>query len=245
MKNQDEEARIAAAVQQRLEIIVTEQQQQFAKMMETAMKSALSGVDEANAALEKEREKLQEELDAAKELRAKAEREGEKMAEEHYYAHVKQYAEAERTSLLRDLTQMHIEVGKSNRDIAVWLDVPQSFVENLRQLMQRSEKYHADKPKRTPLEGSPKVWYSDSGRGGTVHFESRETAFELWWEFAGGGALAIVEVPTEERWEAATKLPLEKRSTVLNYLGEQIVLDQTGGSGYFLIGENVLTVYAG
>ena len=76
-----------------------------------------------------------------------------------------------------------------------------------------------------------------------MHFESRETKFELWWEFAGGDALAIVEIPTETNWPATTNLPLEKRNDVLRFIGEQIVVDQTGGTGSFIIGENVLTIY--
>ncbi len=245
MTKQEEEARIAAAVAKQLETIVAEQQKQFAETLEMVMKNAVGGIDQTNASLAKERKAVEKELDAAKELRSKAEREGEKMASEAYEAHRKQYEEAARTSLLRDLTRMHIEVGKSNRDIAVWLDVPQAFVENLREVMKRGEKYNQDKPKRTRLEGNPKIWYSDSGRSGTVNFESRETIFEMWWEFAGGNAHTIVDIPTEQHWEAVTKLPVEKRLDVLNFIGEQIVIDQTGGTGSFIIGENVLTIYSG
>lgn len=245
MTNQEQEALIAAAVEQRVAAILSEQQKQFAATLEAVMKNATGGVDKANAALEKARKAVEKELDAAKELRAKAEREGEKMATEAYEAHRNQYEEACRTELLRNLCRMHLEIGKSNRDIAVWLDVPQSFVENIRQVVHRVEQLHPDRPKRTPLEGSPKVFLTGAGRSGDLIFESRETSFAFWWEFGGYGTFLIVDVPTPDQWEARTQLPLAKRSDVLNFIGEHLVIHETHGKGSYIIGENVLTVYSG
>ncbi len=245
MTKQEEEARITAAVAKQVETIVAEQQKQFAATLEAVMKNAVGGVDKTNVSLAKERKAVEKELDAAKALHAKADREGEKMATEAYEAHRKQYEEACRTELLRNLTRMHLEIGKSNRDIAVWLDVPQDFVENIRQVMKRAEKYHADKPKRTPLEGNPKVRLTGGGRSGDVIFESRETSFTTWWEFGRGNTLLIVDIPTKERWEAHTQLPLAKRMDVLNFIGEHLVIHETGGTGSYIIGDNVLMVYSG
>ena len=207
------------------------------------MKNAVKGLDKSNAALEKERKKLEKELDAAKKLRDKAEREGEKMATEAYEAHRIAYEEAAHTALRRELTRMHLAVGKTNQEIAVWLDVPQDFVENIRQLMKRAEKYRTNQSPRIQLEGNPKIRLSSSGRSGAVHVESRETSFELWWEMGFGKALVVVEVPTAEKWEKITQLPLERRMVVLQYIGEQLVAQETGGQGSFLVGDNTLTVY--
>lgn len=244
MTKQEEEARIAAAVQQQLATIVAEQQKQFAQMMESAMKGSLKGVDKAGAGLAKEREAVMKELDAAKAERAKAEREGEKMAQEYFEGKQRQFMEAAKTELLRDLVRMHIEVGKSTRDIAVWLDIPKDFVENIRQIMERNEKYAGDKPKRLRLEGNPKLRYDDQGRSGTIYYESPDANFSTWWEFAGGDALAIVAIPTKEQWEESTKIPLKMRKQVLTFMGEQILEDKVAG-GSFIIGENVLTFYVG
>jgi hypothetical protein len=243
-KQNDEEARIEAAVAKRLEQIVAAQQQAFAKKLEAAAKNALGGIEQANSALKKEQKAVEKELDAVKKLRTKAEQEGEKMAREAYEAHIKQYNEAARISLLRDLTRMHIEVGKTNRDIAVWLDVPQEFVENIRRIANSAEKYYPNRPKRALLEGNPKVWTTSSGRSGAVHFESRETSFQLWWEMGAYAALAIVEAPTVETWEKVAQLPLEKRMPVLNFIGEQLVLQKTYDKGSFIIGENVMTIFS-
>jgi hypothetical protein len=243
MTNQEEEARIAAAVQERLEKIVAAQQAQFASAVENAMKEALKGVDTANKALEKERKAVEKQLDAAEKARAKAEKEGDKMADAYFAGRQKQFAEAARTELLRNLTRMHLEVGKTNRDIAVWLDVPMDFVENIRQLLQRITAFYGDRPQRTRLEGNPKISYGNAGRGGDIRFESRETSFTMWWEFAGGDAVAIVEIPSPDTWEQRTNLPLEKRDITLQFIAEQILLHQISGKGSFIIGETVITFY--
>ncbi|MBC7777581.1 MAG: hypothetical protein H7246_19260 [Phycisphaerae bacterium] len=111
--------------------------------------------------------------------------------------------------------------------------------------MERVAKYAGDKPKRLRLEGNPKLRYGDYGRGGTIYYESPDAHFDMWWEFAGGDALVIVDIPTPEKWEAITKLPLEQREKVLTFIGEQVIEDKNGGEGYFIIGENVLTFYSG
>jgi len=243
MTNQEIEAHIEAEVAKRVEKIVAAQQEQFSKTMEALMKNAIGGVDKANTALKKEQKKLEKELDAAQKLRAKAEREGEKMATDAYEAHRITYETTAWTDLRRELTRMHIEVGKTNREIAVWLDVPQDFVENIRQVMQRVDEFHPDKPKRIHIEGNPKIRVTDSGRSGAVHFESRETSFELWWEFGFGKALIVVEVPSVEKWEKITQLPLERRISVLSFIGEQLVLKETYDEGSFLMEGNALTIY--
>ncbi len=244
MTKQEEDARVAAAVAKQLETIIAAQQKQFAETMEMVMKNSLGGVDNANAELEKERKAVQKELDAAQKLRAKAEKEGDKMADAYFENRQKQFSEAAKTAMLRELTLLHIGVGKKNLEIANWLDVPMDFVENIRQLVLCQEKYRGEKLKRLKLEGNPKVRTEGSGRGGTVWFESRESTFDMWWEFAGGSALVIVDIPTTENWEVRTKLPLERRNDILTFIGEHLVDTETHGAGSFIIGENVLTVYS-
>lgn len=245
MSPQEEEARIAVAVQKQVQEIIAEQQKQFAQRMELALKDALKGVEAANEALKKEHEVLLKELDVAKAASAKAEREGDRMAQAYFENKQKQFIEAIRTELLRDLIRMHLETGKTTQEIAVWLDVPMDFIENIRQIMARASAYGGENPKRLRIEGSPTLRYDDQGRGGLIQFQSRATTFNLWWEFAGGDALVIVEIPTADQWESRTRLPLEQRERTLTYIAEQIVEDKISGNGSFIIGENVITLYAG
>ncbi len=235
-----EEDLIEAEVQKRMAALMADQQKQFAAMMEKAVKHSVSELDHTNIKLQKEQKRVEKEFDKAKALITKAEREGEKMAQEAFDRHSRQYREEAQISLLRDLARWHIEVGKTTRDIAVWLDVPQKFVEDIRRIVKSVAKYRS--PERKALEGNPKISLSNQGRGGMVHFESRETEFDLWWEF-GYMAFVIVEVPTPEEWLLRTKLPLARREEILQFIGEEIVLKEASADGYFIVGENVLTIY--
>src|SRR2546428_539632 len=40
-------------------------------------------------------------------------------------------------------------------------------------------------------ENAPQLRYTSQGRAGTVHYITKETSFDMWYEFAGGNALAI------------------------------------------------------
>jgi hypothetical protein len=245
MQEKDEKARIEAAVQERLAEIMAVQQAQFSKMMEKAMKDALKGIDKTNATLQKEQKAVIKELDAIKKARAKAEKEGDKMAQEYFEGRQNQFVEAAKTELLRDLTRMHLLDGKTPQTIATWLNVPISFVTHIQQLLQRLTKYEGRTPKRSEYSWSQNLRYSDYGRGGTVYYESPEGKFDMWWEFGGGKAVVILDIPKEENWEAVTKIPLSKRVEVLTCIAEQIMEDKMSSSNAsFVIGENVITFYA-
>jgi hypothetical protein len=221
---------------------------QFSQMVQQAYQEALKGADAITANAEKVRQDALRELDAAREARRVAEAEGEKMAQDYFAKTRKQLIEATRTELLRTLVRQHLETGKTPTEICVWLDVPAEFVEDIRVVWERAARFRErgsdERPPRLKLEGNPSLRYETMGRGGTVWFESREAKFDMWWEFAGGDALAIVDIPTPDQWEARTKLPRDRREKVLTFIGEQIVEDQTGGEGSFIIGENVLTIYS-
>jgi hypothetical protein len=92
---------------------------------------------------------------------------------------------------------------------------------------------------------APQVRYTSEGRSGTVHYISNETEFDMWYEFAGGDALAIINVPTPDQWESTTKTPLSRRTPILTFIGEQVVKDQTHGNGSFKIEDDFLTIYPG
>lgn len=216
----DETSRIEAEVQKRLAAALAQQQEAFAKMMEQTMQNALGGIDKGSAELEKERKRLETELDAARALRTKAEQEGEKMASESFEKHRKEYEEAIRTSVLRDLTRLHIEGGKTTPEIMKWLDVERKFVEKIREVVERVDQLHAKDRPAPKLEGNPKIRFKDEGRSGTIYFESTAGSFDMWWEM-GSGALAIVAVPSPAEWESQTGMPREKRMDVLNFIGKR------------------------
>ncbi|MDX1911639.1 MAG: hypothetical protein SFV22_09160, partial [Saprospiraceae bacterium] len=187
------------------------QAEDFSKAIEQAYKTALEQADLITANAREIRKAAELELDAAKATRAAAEKEGEKMAQAYFEGRREHFAEAARTELLRNLTRTHLEAGKNSDEISEWLQVSNEFIENIYAVVQRVAKYRGENRERTPIQGNPKLIYSDKGRGGTIRFESEETRFEMWWEFAGSDALVIVDIPTLAQWHARTNLPLDRR----------------------------------
>lgn len=239
---QDEDAIIEAKVQERVAAIMAQQQQSFALMMEQAVRNALAGVDEGRAALEAEHQRLMEELDEARSLHAKADREGEQMATAAFEKHRREYAETIRIGLLRDLTRLQIEGGRTTSEIMKWLNVEQRFVEKIREVVDRVNKFHAHKRPASDLPVHTRIRFVDQGRSGLIYFESSLGSFDMWWEL-GYGALAFIAVPDQAQWVSKTGIGLEHRRAILNFIGQETVAKQTH-NGYFIVGDSVITVYA-
>ena len=244
MSKSDEEQRIDAEVQKRLAALVAEHQKHLAQMMEQMTRNGLKGLEQANAALEKERKKLEKEIDAAQTERKKLENEAESQVQQFYAKGQKQFYEAAQTELLRNLVKKHLENGEAPEEINHWLQVPMSFIQQIQELLRRVSPYREAAKKRSyPSEGQ-RLRYSDEGRGGTIWYEAGDKQFDMWWEFAGGDALVILDIPTAEQWEARTKIPLSSRDQVLHFIGEQVVEDKISGTGSYIIGTNIITFYA-
>ena len=65
----------------------------------------------------------------------------------------------------------------------------------------------------------------------------------MWWEFGGGNAVAIINIPTVKNWENLTGLPLDRRDSILQFIGEHVMEDQTSGRGGFMIRQDEMTIY--
>jgi hypothetical protein len=217
-------------------------QEDFAKQMEKAFKDALKQSDKIVKDAEKIRKQAEKELDAAEEARRKAEQEGERMADEYYEGKRKEFAEFYRTELLRNLARHHIEIGKSNHEISLWLLVEQRFVQNIRDVVERVEKYRGEQPKRTPLEGNPRVIIGEDREGSFLSFDSLEGKFEAWIEF-GVGKSILIGVPHPEHWEQKTGIPFDRRERVLTYVAEYVIDMKMNGKGSFVVGTDVVSVF--
>lgn len=216
-------------------------QDDSAKQMETAFKDALKQSDKIVADASKIYKKAEVELDAAKEARRIAESAGEQMANEFYEGKRKEFIEATRTELLRNLARKHIELGKTNREISLWLDVEQKFIQKIREVVERVTQFRGERPKRTLLEGNPKLFYDGDRDGYSINFESLEGSFTMWLQFALSKTI-LIGVPSPKHWEAKTSIPLERRELVLTYIAEWVLDDQVGGLGSFIVGEDVVTI---
>ncbi len=217
-------------------------QDDFSKQMETAFKDALKQADAITANAGQIRKQAEAELDAAKETRRIAEQTGEQMANEFYEGKRKEFAEFYRNELLRNLARHHIEVGKTNHEISLWLLVEQDFVQKIRDVVERVEKYRGEKPKRTPLEGDPKVFIGEDRDGGFISFRSLEGNFEMWIEY-GVGTSILIGVPNPEHWEQKTGIPFERRERVLTYVAEYVIDEKLSGAYSFLIGADVVSLF--
>ena len=216
-------------------------QEDFSRILEDAYKKAIAQSDAIVANAEIIHKEAEVALDAAREIHAKAEREASIITEQYFKDRQEQFMEAARTELLRNLTRQHLESGKKAEEISYWLNLPLSFVEEIQDIIRRKGNF--DKSKSKKMENNPALEYLNQGRGGSVLFRNDKTRFSMWWEFGGGEAVAIVNIPMEDKWEDYTRLPLSERKSTLNFIGEQIVKDQLSGKGSFIIGQNVITFY--
>ena len=90
-----------------------------------------------------------------------------------------------------------------------------------------------------------KILYSSEGRYGHVHYRSSEASFAMYYEYGGGDCVACIDILDSQKWQAHTGLPLERRDAVLDFIGQQVVKDQTtGGRGSFRIEKNWLNIYS-
>lgn len=85
------------------------------------------------------------------------------------------------------------------------------------------------------------VGYENEGRTGYVIFYRNDLTARFYYEFGGGDTVAIITIPTPERWDAETKMTLAERMTVLEFIAKRVIRDQAPGCKYF-IGESDILI---
>ena len=97
------------------------------------------------------------------------------------------------------------------------------------------------------LKGNPgtaRIQYVSDGRSGHIWYRSPETEFAMYYDF-DGHCVVRINIPSLENWEEASKLPLERRDEVLDFIGRQVAKDQVStGRGYFKVEGNWINIYA-
>lgn len=95
-----------------------------------------------------------------------------------------------------------------------------------------------------PEFAEARIGYQSEGRGGYVVFAHRATRFSMYYEFAGGDALAVIDVPSAAHWTRQTGLPLDTREPLLHFIGATVAYDQTADhAGRYKLGSSTLTIY--
>ena len=80
------------------------------------------------------------------------------------------------------------------------------------------------------LTGKPILRYAENGRSGVINFDDGRGRFDMYWEFGGGNALVVIDVPTEAEWAPCTGIPVVERPQVLQYIAKQVIQDKTLGN---------------
>lgn len=213
----------------------------FSSEIEKVFKEALLTADRIIAEANAIKEQALKEKDEAIEIHRKAERESETLNEKYFEERKKQLIETGRIEQMRQLVLHHLSSGASVAEVEHWLRVPSDFIEQIKEVMDRANKFNS--LPIPELEGHPKIKYDNQGRGGYVLFKNDKTQFKLWWEFAASPAVVIMEIPSETEWEKRTGFSKEQRNEVLKYIGAVVVRDQLSSGGEFVIGEQVMTFY--
>lgn len=218
---------------------------QYAQIMQQSMAAALANVDAMQAEVRKTQEAALDELAAARETRQQIEAEARNIAEQQVEAYYLEIKEKIQQQTLRKVTESLLNAGRAPEEIQTWLDVQPEFVEEVQ--MQIRDKsavslppwwFDMDELDATKNAGraafrNARVSYEQEGRGGTVIFQQDDIILRFSWEFGGGKALALIFVPSAETWENETGLPLERRESILDFVGWRVIADQ-GGARYVL-----------
>lgn len=219
-------------------------QDEFSEQLNQAFKSALKDADAIRALAESDRQAALKELDAASEFRLKTEREAEAILDTYLQDKRSQLIDFTRKELLRHLVVKHLNNGKSTEEIADWLEVTPDFISEVTTIFDRLKSYKTAIRQVASSElGQAELMYKTNGRTGIITFKNNQTTFDLWWEFAGGNALAIIGLPGIDNWTKKTNLPLTDMDPVIQFIGEQVVFDQTSGRGFFIVSDDYITIY--
>jgi hypothetical protein len=244
MSDPQEKEAFDQALKQELEKRINQIQSDISQNLQSTIQQSLGHLEESKKKLEEERKKLEAEKDEVharlKEISARA----DQMANEWFHKRTQESTESIRKEQIRDLVYHHLQRGKPVEEICDWLQVERKMVEDLIVLMDRKVDYKKEQfmKDRIQLPHNPRLVYKSSGRAGTIIFQNDLSSFEVWWEFAGGKALVIIDIPSIEQWVGHTGLPLDQRDEILQFIAEQVIEDQTSSAHKYEISERWITI---
>ncbi|MEO6037105.1 MAG: hypothetical protein ABIQ93_01750 [Saprospiraceae bacterium] len=121
-----------------------------------------------------------------------------------------------REDLLKALALQLLQKGEAVSTVADLLEIGEGLVREIAKRQGRRK------------VGSLEAWlnYEESGRSGYVIFNYGKTSHRFSYEFGGGTALVVIDIPTASQWEAHTGLSLSDREAVLEFIGAQVAADK-------------------
>ncbi len=171
-------------------------------------------------------------LQAARQQLAENERDAVQILQDYTTKHRARLKENLRKEMAEEIAERLLEKGEPVHVVAALLELADWSLQSIAQCLGHRK------------VGSADAWlrYDESGRSGYVILHHGRVVHRFSYEFAGGSALAVIDVPTAGYWEANTGLPLEEREEILAFVGAQVVADRAPGYHY-RIGEDTIVIY--
>lgn len=73
------------------------------------------------------------------------------------------------------------------------------------------------------------VTITEQGRSGDVRYSEDGRSISGWWEFAGGDALAIVQMGSAADWRTQHPWAVARRSAILRRVADELVRQKARG----------------
>ena len=188
------------------------------------MEDALANLDKVTEEARQAQEKAIDEQIAAKEEKKKIEREAHLISEAYIEKHRKEYDTRIREETLFQIAKTLILDGRTAVEVFKWLGISEKMMTDVWFELGFSKLG----------DHVAHVGYEGNVRAGYVIFYRDDIMLKFPNEMGAGTTLSIINVPTEEHWTSITKLPLEDRLPILEFIGERVVRDQATGYKYVI-----------
>jgi hypothetical protein len=73
------------------------------------------------------------------------------------------------------------------------------------------------------------VTIEEHGRDGAVFYREGDRVLRLYWEFGGGGALAIVSGPPPQDWDRTLPWTIGRRSQIMDRVAHEVIRQKAPG----------------
>jgi len=199
-----------------------------------SMQEALAHLDKLNEDLSKAKEQAIDQEIAAKDELLRIQRNAEKLSEEFIAQHRKTYDARVRNDTLMDVVEKLLAAGRSSHEVKLWLDVSDEMIAHAFTYLKFD----------LLIDRMANVYYDNQGKAGDVYFDWDGLILKFPFEFGGGNALAIIDVPDADHWESITSIPPEQRNAVLEFIAKRVVRDQAPDHEYEITADHI-TIYSG
>lgn len=194
------------------------------EIFKKSMHDALAHLDAVTEEARKAHEKAIDEQIAAREEFKRIQDDAHRISEEYIDKHRKEFEERLRNEILLKITKNMIMDGHLPPQIYKWLQIPnQMMADAWFELGFEKLGQHV-----------AHIGYESQGRAGNVILYREDRVVKFAYEFAGGLALAIIYIPTLEKWVETTGFALEERDEILNFIGKRVLRDQAAGYNYYI-----------